>query len=126
MKVTKSYIKQLVKEELEKTLAEGSNVRGFVRILSDDLLEYNIMGKFGSVRGRQAPLIAMEGFAKAGEYSRDPEEAAMNAGKVWSKMLRLPAEEIASALLSGKIEIRIEYGGEDDGDSGGFEYVHGR
>tara|TARA_Y100000114_G_scaffold69521_1_gene63655 strand:+ start:2043 stop:2417 length:375 start_codon:yes stop_codon:yes gene_type:complete len=124
MKVTKNYIKQLVKEELEKTLAEGSDVRGFVRILSDDLLEYNIMGKFGSVRGRQAPLIAMEGFAKAGEYGRDPKEAAMNAGKVWSKMLRLPAESIASALLSDKIQIQIEYG--DGAESGGFEYVRGR
>ena len=124
MKVTKNYIKQLVKEELEKTLAEGSDVRGFVRIMSDDYLEYNIMGKFGSVKGRQAPLIAMEGFAKAGEYGRDPKEAAMNAGKVWSKMLRLPAESVASALLSDKIQIQIEYG--DGAERGGFEYVRGR
>jgi hypothetical protein len=125
MKVTKNYIKQLVKEELEKTLNEG-NVRGFVRIISDDLLEYNIMSKYGSVRGRQAQLIAMEGFAKAEEYGKSPQEAAMNAGKVWSKRLRLPAEDIASALLSGAIEIQIEYGDGGDDVSGGFSYVRDR
>ena len=125
MKVTKNYIKQLVKEELTKVLSESRvPLNGLVRILSDDSLEYNIGSKFGSVSGRQAPLIAMEGFAKAEEYGRDPKEAAMNAGNVWSKELGMPAKDIANALLNGDIKISIM--GDTTDVGGGFSYVHGR
>ena len=115
MKVTKNYIKQLVKEELNKVLKE-SNVSGMFRIFGDDRLEYNVNGNFGSVSGRQSLLIAVDGFeqAQAGTWKGStPEKAAANAGGVWAKELGLAAEDIAQALLDGSIKVIRERAPQD-------------
>ncbi len=115
MKVTKSYIKQLVKEELNKVLKE-SRVSGVFRIFGDDRLEYNVNGKFGSISGRQMPLIAVDGFekAQAGTWKGStPEKAAANAGGAWAKELGLAAEDIAQALLDGSIKVVRERSPQD-------------
>ena len=110
MKVTKNYIKQLVKEELNKVLSE-ERFQGYLNIKSDDLMDYKFSnGKSGSIEGRQSALIAAEGFLnKASSFKsgdgRALNNAAMNLGNVMSKELGMSGREIGEALLAGYITV---------------------
>lgn len=128
MKVTKSYIKRLIREELEATLKENEGrVDGFFDLMpagakSMDSLAYYINGKSGNIVGRQSLLIAVDGFMdiKDGtgfqhlEPAKRPslEEKAQNVATQWSNYLNrehgleISSEQFKQALLDGDIQVR--------------------
>lgn len=128
MKVTKSYIKSLIKEELEAVLKENEGrVYGFFDLVPEgdksmDLLAYYINGKSGNIAGRQSLLIAVDGFMgiKDGtgfqhlEPAQRPslEEMAQNVAAQWSNYLNrehgleISSEQFKQALLDGDIQVK--------------------
>ena len=111
MKLTKQTLKQIIKEELNNMLNE-EKFDGSLKIKSDHLMDYKFSnGKSGSIEGRQAAIIAAEGFLNAVSSfftdgnGRALNDAAMNLGNVLHKDLGLPAREIGEALLGGSIAV---------------------
>ena len=128
MKVTKSYIKRLIREELTATLKENeASVNGFFDLVPEgpksmDSLAYYINGKSGRVVGRQSLLIAVDGFMgiKDGtgfqhlEPAERPslEDMAQNVAAQWSNYLKrehglqISSEQFKQALLNGDIQTK--------------------
>jgi len=122
MKVTKSYIKQLIREELETVLKENSEVYGNFDIVPEgpknmDRLAWMINGKSGNISGSQSLVIAILGFAKkkAGQWEEGPEpaELAQNASRLWCNYLKtdhdinIDPPVFAAALMDGSIGVRL-------------------
>ena len=128
MKVTKSYIQKLIKEELEAVLKENeSGVSGVFDLVPEggrnmDSLAYYINGVSGRIVGRQSLLIAVDAFMgiKDGtgcqhlEPSQRPslEETAQNVAGQWSNYLNrehgleISPEQFKQALLGGDIQTK--------------------
>jgi len=130
MKLTNQTLKQIIKEELSKMLSEGPEaMRGMMTYQPElakgedsymephipESISYEIEGRRGTIKGRQAHVISILSFqdAKDSGDQEAMEREAENAKNVWRMELNMEEdrekqEAFKQGLLDGDIGFRID------------------